>query len=82
MTVDAFYTSEIGIKDIDYRGNSAMGSYPAPTESIAYALKKSRAVDQLRQQASATSEVPTLRAGTLELEAGSYLLFQYAFCPT
>ena len=41
MTVDAFYTSEIGIKDIDYRGNSAMGSYPAPTESIAYALKKS-----------------------------------------
>jgi gluconate 2-dehydrogenase gamma chain len=41
MTVDAFYTSEIGIKDIDYRGNSAMGSYPAPTESIAYALKRS-----------------------------------------
>jgi gluconate 2-dehydrogenase gamma chain len=41
MTVDAFYTSEIGIKDIDYRGNSAMASYPAPTESIAYALKRS-----------------------------------------
>jgi gluconate 2-dehydrogenase gamma chain len=41
MTVDAFYTSEIGIKDIDYRGNSPVGSYAAPTESIAYALKKS-----------------------------------------
>ena len=41
MTVDAFYTSEIGIKDIDYRGNSPMGSYPAPTEAIAYVLKKS-----------------------------------------
>ncbi len=41
MTVDAFYTSEIGIKDIDYRGNSAMASYPAPTESLAYALKRS-----------------------------------------
>jgi gluconate 2-dehydrogenase gamma chain len=41
MTVDAFYTSEIGIKDIDYRGNSALGAYPAPTEAIAYALKKS-----------------------------------------
>jgi gluconate 2-dehydrogenase gamma chain len=41
MTVDAFYTSEIGIKDIDYRGNSAMASYPAPAESIAYALKRS-----------------------------------------
>ena len=41
MTVDAFYTSEIGFKDVDYRGNSAMGSYPAPTEAIAYALKKS-----------------------------------------
>jgi hypothetical protein len=40
MTVDAFYTSEIGIKDIDYRGNAPMGSYPAPTDAIAYALKK------------------------------------------
>jgi gluconate 2-dehydrogenase gamma chain len=41
MTVDAFYTSEIGIRDIDYRGNTPMGSYPAPTAAIAYALKKS-----------------------------------------
>jgi Gluconate 2-dehydrogenase subunit 3 len=40
MTVDAFYTSEIGIKDIDYRGNAPMASYPSPTESIVYALKK------------------------------------------
>jgi gluconate 2-dehydrogenase subunit 3-like protein len=41
MTVDAFYTSEIGIRDIDYRGNTALGSYPAPTEAIEYALKRS-----------------------------------------
>jgi hypothetical protein len=41
MTVDAFYTSEIGIKDIDYRGNAPMASYPSPTEAIAYALKRS-----------------------------------------
>jgi gluconate 2-dehydrogenase gamma chain len=41
MTVDAFYTSEIGLKDVDYRGNAPMASYPPPTESIAYALKKS-----------------------------------------
>jgi len=41
MTVDAFYTSEIGIRDIDYRGNTALASYPEPTESIAYALKRS-----------------------------------------
>jgi hypothetical protein len=41
MTVDAFYTSAIGIKDIDYRGNAPMASYPSPTESIAYALRKS-----------------------------------------
>jgi Gluconate 2-dehydrogenase subunit 3 len=40
MTVDAFYTSEIGIKDIDYRGNSPMASYPSPTEAIEYALKR------------------------------------------
>ena len=41
MTVDAFYTSEIGIRDIDYRGNSPMGSYSRPTEAIAYALERS-----------------------------------------
>jgi gluconate 2-dehydrogenase gamma chain len=41
MTVDAFYTSEIGIKDIDYRGNTPQTTYVAPTEAIAYALKKS-----------------------------------------
>ena len=41
MTVDAFYTSEIGIKDIDYRGNSPRGSYESPSEAIAYALKRS-----------------------------------------
>jgi gluconate 2-dehydrogenase gamma chain len=40
MTVDAFYTSEIGIKDIDYRGNSPLGAYPSPTEAIAYVLKR------------------------------------------
>ena len=40
MTVDAFYTSAIGFKDVDYRGNSPMASYPSPTEAIEYALKK------------------------------------------
>ena len=42
MTVDAFYTSEIGIRDIGYRGNSAMSSYPSPTQAIEYAIKKGR----------------------------------------
>ena len=41
MTVDAFYTSEIGIRDIDYRGNSPRATFPEPTEAIAYVLKKS-----------------------------------------
>jgi gluconate 2-dehydrogenase gamma chain len=41
MTVDAFYTSEIGIADIDYQGNHPLPSYPEPTEAIAYALKRS-----------------------------------------
>ena len=41
MTVDAFYTSEIGIKDLDYRGNSPAFTYVTPAESIAYALKRS-----------------------------------------
>ena len=41
MTVDAFYTSEIGIADIDYRGNRPQATYAEPVEAIAYALKKS-----------------------------------------
>jgi hypothetical protein len=41
MTVDAFYTSEIGIHDIDYRGNTALAAYPEPIEAITFALKKS-----------------------------------------
>ncbi len=41
MTVDAFYTSAIGIADIDYQGNRPQAAYPAPTEAIAYALKRS-----------------------------------------
>jgi hypothetical protein len=40
MTVDAFYTSDIGIKDIDYRGNTALAAYPSPDDAIAYALKR------------------------------------------
>lgn len=40
MTVDAFYTSEIGFRDIDYRGNTHLGAYPSPVASIDYAVKK------------------------------------------
>ena len=42
MTVDAFYTSEVGIRDIDYRGNSPRATFPEPTEAIAYALNNSK----------------------------------------
>jgi hypothetical protein len=41
MTVDAFYTSEIGIADIDYRGNRPQMTYPEPAKAIAYALERS-----------------------------------------
>jgi gluconate 2-dehydrogenase gamma chain len=41
MTVDAFYTSKIGIADIDYRGNTPMTKYEVPVEAIQYALKRS-----------------------------------------
>lgn len=43
MTVDAFYTSAIGIRDIDYRGNRPMSTYTVPQESIDYALRKGTA---------------------------------------
>ncbi len=41
MTVDAFYTSKIGIKALDYRGNTALAKYEVPVEAIDFAFKKS-----------------------------------------
>ncbi|HWF46333.1 MAG TPA: gluconate 2-dehydrogenase subunit 3 family protein [Bryobacteraceae bacterium] len=41
MTVDAFYTSKIGIKALDYRGNTPLSKYEVPVEALDYALKKS-----------------------------------------
>jgi hypothetical protein len=41
MTVDAYYTSPIGIKDIDFRGNTPMSKFEVPADAIEYALKRS-----------------------------------------
>ncbi len=41
MSVDAYYTSPIGIKDLDYRGNNAYSEYTVPQEAIDYAMKRS-----------------------------------------
>jgi hypothetical protein len=41
MTVDAFYTSPIGVKDLGFIGNQAVSQYTVPEEAIAYALKRS-----------------------------------------
>jgi len=41
MSVDAFYTSPIGIKDLGYLGNRAVSKYEVPAECLEYALKRS-----------------------------------------
>ena len=41
MTVDAYYTSEIGVKDLGYPGNGAYSEYTVPAEAIEYALARS-----------------------------------------
>src|SRR6266545_1278237 len=41
MTVDAYYTSPAGVKEIGYMGNSAMASFQVPQAAIDYALKRS-----------------------------------------
>ncbi len=41
MTVDAFYTSPVGIKDVGFEGNGYSTEYVVPKESIQYALKRS-----------------------------------------
>jgi hypothetical protein len=41
MTVDAFYTSPAGIRDIGYQGNQAVAEFRVPQEAVEYALKRS-----------------------------------------
>jgi hypothetical protein len=41
MTVDAFYTSPIGVKDLDYRGNKGSSKYEVPVAALDHALKRS-----------------------------------------
>lgn len=41
MTVDAFYTSPIGTKDLDFRGNRAYSRYTVPKEALDYAMRRS-----------------------------------------
>ena len=41
MTVDAFYTSPAGMKDVAYPGGKGMSRYVVPKESIDYAMSRS-----------------------------------------
>ncbi|MEO7145732.1 MAG: gluconate 2-dehydrogenase subunit 3 family protein [Bryobacteraceae bacterium] len=41
MTVDAYYTSPPGIKEIGYMGNTAVAKFEVPREAVEYALKRS-----------------------------------------
>jgi gluconate 2-dehydrogenase gamma chain len=41
LTVDAFYTSKIGIADLGYLGNTAVSEFKVPQAAIEYALRRS-----------------------------------------
>ena len=41
MTVDAFYTSPIGVKDLNYLGNRVYSKYTVPQEAMDYVMKRS-----------------------------------------
>ncbi|MCS6951926.1 MAG: gluconate 2-dehydrogenase subunit 3 family protein [Bryobacterales bacterium] len=41
MTVDAYYTSKVGIADLGYQGNVGMTEFNVPEEAIQYALRRS-----------------------------------------
>jgi hypothetical protein len=40
MTVDGYYTSRVGMKDV-YLGNTALAAFTVPQEAVEYALRKS-----------------------------------------
>ena len=41
MTVDAYYTSPAGIKDVGFVGNKGQAQFQVPQEAIDYAMKRS-----------------------------------------
>jgi len=41
LSVDAYYTSPIGVQDIGYQGNGAASEYVVPEEAITYVMKRS-----------------------------------------
>jgi gluconate 2-dehydrogenase gamma chain len=41
MTVDAYYTSPAGIKELGYMGNKGMKDFSVPAEAVAYAVGRS-----------------------------------------
>lgn len=41
LTVDAFYTSPLGVVDVEYVGNRGMTKFEIPVAAIEYAVKKS-----------------------------------------
>src|SRR6266478_4181182 len=41
MTVDAFYTSKVGMDDLGFMGNGAMSEFSVPAAAIEYAVKRS-----------------------------------------
>jgi gluconate 2-dehydrogenase gamma chain len=41
MTVDAYYTTPIGVKEIGFLGNGAMERFGVPEEAVRYALRRS-----------------------------------------
>ncbi len=41
MTVDAYYTSPAGIKEVGFKGNGAVKEFKVPQEAIDYAVKRS-----------------------------------------
>ncbi len=41
MTVDAYYTSAAGIKELGYKGNGGMAEFKTPPEALEYAIKRS-----------------------------------------
>ncbi len=41
MTVDAFYSSPLGVKDLGFKGNGAYSKYEVPKDAIEYAMQRS-----------------------------------------
>ena len=59
MSVDAYYTSPIGIADVGFQGNRVLGAYETPREAVEFVDRKGERAGPLNARRARVSRQRT-----------------------